>query len=86
MNPPARRPRSRVVRWTLDAVGGTLFAIGTVNIFIPGMPTTIFWIGSVMCFVKTRPSAVKPILRTPVIGPAIRGFLRWKPFSKKKRR
>ena len=86
MTVPPRRRRSRAARLALDVVGGSLFTIGAVNIFIPGMPTTVFWIGAVMCFVKTRPSAVQPILRTPVIGPAIRGFLRWKPFSKKKRR
>jgi uncharacterized membrane protein YbaN (DUF454 family) len=49
------------------------------------MPTTVFWIGAVVCFLKTRPHAVRPLLRTPVIGPAIRWFLRWRPFGGAKR-
>jgi hypothetical protein len=37
--------------------------------FVPGMPTTVFWIGAVMCFLKTRPHAVRPLLRTPIDRP-----------------
>jgi hypothetical protein len=37
----------------------------------------------VLCFLKTRPAAVRPLLRTPVVGPAIRWFLR---LGKKRRR
>jgi uncharacterized protein len=81
-----RRRRSRAARRALDLLGGALFAVGAVNAFIPGLPTTVFWIGAVLCWLKTRPSAVKPILRTPVIGPAIKGFLRWRPFRKGGRR
>lgn len=80
--PPARRrKRSPASRLALDALGVALFGAGAVGVVTPGMPTTVFWIGTVVCFLKTRPGAVRPILRTPVIGPAIRGFLRWKPFG-----
>ena len=78
-----RRRLSRVERWALDGVGGGLVAIGAVGIVIPGLPTTVFWIGAVVCFLKTRPHAVRPLLRTPVVGPAIKGFLRWRPFVRK---
>lgn len=80
---PRRRPLSRVERWALDGVGGGLVAIGAVGVVVPGLPTTVFWIGAVVCFLKTRPHAVRPLLRTPVVGPAIKGFLRWRPFARK---
>jgi uncharacterized protein len=79
-----RRRRKRLhpaTRWALDGLGVALFGWGAVNIFIPGMPTTIFWIGAVLCFLKTRPTRVRPMLRTPVIGPAIVWYLRWRPFA-----
>jgi len=50
--------------------------LGIIGIFVPGWPTTVFWIVAVVCFLKTRPWAVRPLLRTPVVGPAIRWFLR----------
>jgi hypothetical protein len=46
----------------------------------------VFWIGAVACFLKTRPWAVRPLLKTPVVGPAIIGFLRWRPFGARQRR
>lgn len=79
--PPPRRRRSPAARRLLDGLGAGLFAIGAVGVVTPLLPTTVFWIGAVACFVKSRPSAVKPILRTPVVGPAIIAFLRWKPFG-----
>jgi len=81
-----RRPLTRVERWALDGIGGALLATGAVGIVTPGMPTTVFWIGAVLCFLKTRPHAVRPMLRVPVVGPAIRWFLRWRPFGGRKRR
>lgn len=76
-----RRPLTRVERWALDGVGGALLATGAVGIVTPGLPTTVFWIGAVLCFLKTRPHTIRPILRVPVVGPAIVWFLRWRPFG-----
>lgn len=76
-----RRDLTRMERRLLDGLGGTLFATGAVGLVVPYMPTTVFWIGAVLCFLKTRPHTVRPMLRVPVIGPAIRWFLRWRPFG-----
>lgn len=65
----------------LDGLGGLLFATGGVGLVVPYMPTTVFWIGAVLCFLKTRPHAVRPMLRVPIVGPAIIWFLRWRPFG-----
>jgi len=76
-----RRRLTRAERWALDGLGGALVATGAVGVVVPGMPTTVFWIGAVVCFLKTRPLVVRPLLRTPVVGPAIIWFLRWRPFG-----
>ena len=80
------RRRMTRIGWlgTVGCVLLTEVATGAVGIVTPGLPTTVFWIGAVVCFLKTRPHAVRPMLRTPVIGPAIRGFLRWRPFGRRK--
>jgi uncharacterized membrane protein YbaN (DUF454 family) len=74
---------SPITRYGLDALGVLGLALGTIGIFVPGWPTTVFWIVAVLCFLKTRPAAVRPLLRTPVVGPAIRWFLK---LGKKRRR
>ena len=79
--PRQRRRPSPLARRVLDLTGGLLLATGAIGIVTPGLPTTVFWIGAVVCFLKTRPGSVRPILRTPVVGPAIKGFLRWRPFG-----
>ncbi|KQY29472.1 hypothetical protein ASD38_08985 [Caulobacter sp. Root487D2Y] len=89
MTDAPRSPRkrlSRPIHWVLDGLGVALLATGAVGAVVPGMPTTVFWIGAVMCFLKTRPHAVRPLLRTPIIGPAIRWYLRWRPFGGARRR
>jgi uncharacterized membrane protein YbaN (DUF454 family) len=74
---------SPIARYVLDGLGILGLAMGTIGIFVPGWPTTVFWIVAVLCFLKTRPAAVRPLLRTPVVGPAIRWFLK---LGKKRRR
>jgi len=68
-------------RWILDGIGLAGLAVGTIGIFVPGWPTTVFWIVAVACFLKTRPLFVRPLLKTPVVGPAIVWYLRWRPFA-----
>lgn len=82
----SRPKRSRAAHWAVDGLGASLFAVGAVGVLVPGLPTTVFWIGAVACFLKTRPWAVRPLLRTRVVGPAIIGFLRWRPLGGGRRR
>jgi len=79
--PRLRKALHPAARWALDGLGALGLVAGTIGIFVPGWPTTVFWIVSVLCFLKTRPGAVRPLLRTPIVGPAIVWFLRWRPFA-----
>lgn len=78
---PGRKRPSPAARLALDSLGGVCLATGAVGIVTPGLPTTVFWIVAVVCFLKTRPAAVRPLLRTPIVGPAIIWYLRWRPFG-----
>lgn len=78
---PRRKRPSKRMRVVWGAMGGALFTTGAVGIVTPGLPTTIFWILAVPCLLKAKPGAVRPILRTPMIGPLIKKTVRWRPFG-----
>ena len=70
----------------LDAVGGACVVIGTIGIVVPLLPTFEFYLVAVLCFLKTRPGAVRPLLRVPKVGKAVIWYLRWRPFGGGKKR
>jgi uncharacterized membrane protein YbaN (DUF454 family) len=75
------RRRSKLSKWAYGSAGAALFSLGAVGIVTPGLPTTIFWILATGCLLKAKPGAVRPILRTPYIGPIVKKFVRWRPFG-----
>ena len=83
---PRRKPTSKWVKAAYASAGGALFTIGAIGIVTPGLPTTIFWILATVCLLKANPGAVRPILRTPFIGPLIIKTVRWRPFGGGKKR
>lgn len=60
---------------SLQLLGLLCFAIGTVGIVLPVLPTTIFWILAVYCFGKSSPELRERILSHPRLGATIRGFV-----------
>lgn len=63
----------RVPLWR--GLGLVFFACGAVGIFLPLLPTTIFWILAAGCFARGSPHLRERILRDRRFGPAIRDFL-----------
>lgn len=49
-------PITRLRRWLLAALALGLFAIGWLGLFLPGLPTTIFWLGAVLTSAKACPA------------------------------
>ncbi len=54
---------------------GWLFAgLGFAGIFLPLLPTTVFWIVAVDMFVRCDPRLAEPLLRHPRFGPGLRAW------------
>lgn len=62
--------------WT--ALGLLLTGIGFVNLFIPGMPTTVFLIMALFCFKKGSSKFDAWLLNHKVFGPTLRDWERTK--------
>ena len=44
------------MRWLLVGFAGFCFAFGWLGVFVPGLPTTVFWIAAVVCAGKACPT------------------------------
>jgi len=59
----------------LRIVGFTLFGLGFVGMFVPLLPTTIFWILAVWAFAGSSPAWRERILNSPKFGAAVGDFV-----------
>lgn len=59
-------------RWALAAVGLALLGMGTIGIFLPGIPTTIFLILASACFAKSCPPMERWLREQAVFRPYAR--------------
>jgi uncharacterized membrane protein YbaN (DUF454 family) len=64
----------RVWRPLLLAAGIAFVAIGTVGLFVPLLPTTIFLILAGACFGKSSPGAYRWLTTNRVFGPMLRDY------------
>ena len=62
---------SRWRRRLWQAGGATAFAVGTAGIFLPLLPTVVFYIIAAFCFGKSNPEWEARLLRHPTFGPHI---------------
>lgn len=56
--------------------GLLLVGIGGVGIILPGLPTTVFFIGAAACFARSSPRFEQWVLDLPRIGPMVRDYRR----------
>ena len=59
----------------LRSVGFTLFGLGFLGMFVPLLPTTIFWILAVWAFAGSSPAWRQRILDHPRFGAAVGEFV-----------
>ena len=62
-------------RVLLAAAGWLLFAVGWVGVFLPGLPTTIFWILAAFAFLRVNRRMYERIVAHPRFGGAVRMFV-----------
>ncbi len=59
---------SGVNRLLLLGLGHTFFFLGMVGVFLPVLPTTVFWIGAAWCFARSAPKLRDRLFAWPVVG------------------
>ena len=69
-NSPSSTPINRL----LKALGLVFLGLGALGIFLPLMPTTIFWIIAVWCFASSAPELKRWIHDHPQFGAGVRNF------------
>lgn len=55
-------------------LGLVCVGLGGLGIVVPGLPTTIFFIGAAACFTRSSPRLEAWVLGLPRIGPAVRDY------------
>lgn len=70
--PAVRVVRARPTRYLLAGTGIACVGIASVNVFIPGMPTTVFLIIAVWCFARSSPKLTDRLVRNRLFGPFVR--------------
>ena len=73
MSEPPPAPR-RLVRWVWLVAGLALVGVGSVGAVVPGLPTTVFFIGAAGCFARSSPRLEQWVLHLPHIGPLVRDY------------
>jgi uncharacterized membrane protein YbaN (DUF454 family) len=71
---PPRQPATGVVRLVWVAGGLACVTVGGIGVVVPGLPTTIFFIGAAACFTRSSPRLEAWVLDLPSIGPAVRDY------------
>lgn len=55
--------------------GHTLFSVGFLGLFLPVLPTTVFWIGAAMCYAKCSPERFEKLLNRSDKGRVLAEYL-----------
>jgi uncharacterized membrane protein YbaN (DUF454 family) len=55
--------------------GYLFFVFGIIGLALPGLPSTVFWIVSAICFSRSSPKMYQRILTLPRVGSAIEDFI-----------
>lgn len=66
---PRRFRRDSVRRWMLAGLGCVLVGIGTLGIFLPGLPTTVFLLAASWLFAKSCPRLERALHAHRWFGP-----------------
>ncbi len=66
--------RSRLVRWALIGLGSLLVAVGIVGIFLPLLPSTVFFLMALGCYGKSSPSAYRWMTTNRLFGKHLREY------------
>ncbi|MDG2114220.1 MAG: YbaN family protein [Actinomycetota bacterium] len=70
----APMPRSLAARSLWFVCGISCVALGVVGVILPGLPTTVFFIGAAASFSRSSPRLEAWVLGLPVVGRAVSDY------------
>ncbi len=73
-NSDLRITRNRLLRWILLITGTLLVALGVLGIFLPVLPTTIFFILAAACYARSSEKFYIWLLHNRYFGKFIRNY------------
>lgn len=74
---------NRARRWTWLAAGVVFVGLGTLGIFLPLLPTTVFYLLAVWCFSKSHPAWAERLYAHPKYGHPLREWRDRRAISRK---
>lgn len=66
--------KHRVVRWTFITLGSLLVAIGVLGVFLPLLPSTVFFLMAAGCYGKSSPGAYQWLTTNRWFGRHLRDY------------
>ena len=69
-----KKSRFLLVRLLWIILGSAFVAIGTVGIFVPGLPTTVFMILAAACYVRSSDKLYNWLIRNKTFGKYIKDY------------
>ena len=75
-NSPHEMKKSRflIIRLLWISLGSILVGIGTIGIFVPGLPTTVFLILAAACYIRSSERLYNWLIRNKRFGKYIKDF------------
>lgn len=72
---PAPNLIQYIGRQGLFLIGWACFAVGTVGLFVPLLPTTLFWIVAAWAWSRSCPRLLHKLYAVPTVGPHVRAWM-----------
>ena len=72
--PPITSSISAPVRWFWIGLGFFFVALGFIGVFVPIMPSTVFFIIAAWCFSRGSERWLQWLLALPTVGPLVRDY------------
>ena len=66
--------RHRLVRWFFVALGSVLVGVGVLGIFLPLLPSTVFFLMAAGCYGKSSPGAYRWLMTNRLFGKELREY------------
>ncbi len=77
---------SRGARLGLLALGHLCVALGVIGLFLPVMPTTVFFLGAAACYARASAALYNRLLNNRVFGPVIADWRHHRAIPRRARR